>query len=187
MAERLKLAKPVTPSVITQRFGDDLTCVDTATHTKCVTRVAGAMCPAGYESLYAVAGLKGHNGADFLATDKQPVYAATNGKVHRVTSETERGIGADVISRKRYLLDGVSHAYRVKTRYWHLASYVVAEGQKVKAGELVGYADNTGLSSGTHLHFELKPVRRGLSGGFRNILQGNGYLGAIDPEPYFKD
>lgn len=187
MAERLKLTKPITPFMITQRFGDDLTCVDTATGTKCVTRNPGAACPAGYVSLYAAAGLKGHNGTDFLAVDKQPVYAATDGKVHRVVSEAERGIGVEIISRKRYLLVGIVRSYRVKTRYWHLDSYVVAEGQRVKAGDLIGYADNTGLSSGTHLHFEVKPVRRRLSGGFRNVFQENGYFGSIDPEPYFND
>lgn len=187
MSERLRLTKPVQPLAVTQRFGDDLTCVDTATHTKCVTRVAGAVCPVGYESLYTSAGLKGHNGVDLHADNKQSVYAATNGKIYKVVSETERGIGVEIISRRRYVMDGVPRSYRVKTRYWHLDSYVVAEGQKVKAGELIGYADNTGLSSGTHLHFELKPVRRRLSGSFRNVMQGNGYFGAIDPEPYFKD
>lgn len=122
MAKRLKLTKPITLFVVTQRFGDDLTCVDMATHTT---------------------GLVGHNGTDLMAVDKQPVYAATDGNVIKIISE------------------------------------------KVKAGELVGYADNTGLSSGMHLHFELKPVRRSLSGNFRNVLQSNGYFGTINPELYF--
>lgn len=185
MTERLKLTKPITPFVITQRFGDDFTCIDVATYTKCITRDPNETCPIGYESLYALAGLKGHNGIDFLAVDNQPVYAATDGKIVELSSESERGIGVEIVSKGRFLLDGIPRTYRVKTRYWHLASYTVSREQKVKAGELIGYADNTGLSSGTHLHFEVKPAQWRLSGGFKNILQDNGYFGAINPEPYF--
>lgn len=187
MREPLKLHKPVTPFEITQRFGEDNVCIDTATRSKCFSRLANAACPVGYESLYTSAGLKGHNGIDLKAAHKQEVYAATDGKVYKIQSERERGIGVEVISRKRFDLSATDHTYRVKTRYWHLDSFVVKRGQRVKAGDLIGYADSTGLSTGTHLHFEVKPVKKVILKGFRNVLQDNGYFGAIDPEPYFKD
>jgi murein DD-endopeptidase MepM/ murein hydrolase activator NlpD len=186
MTERLSLIDPVAPVVITQHFGEDLTCVDLETRTKCITHAADSVCPIGYESLYASAGMRGHNGIDFQVIDKQEVYAATDGTVSFLSSEPERGIGVEIVSTDKYIVDGVEKPCQVKTRYWHLDSYSLKKGPKVGAGELIGWADNTGLSAGTHLHFELKPIKRRI-GGFSNILQQNGYLGAIDPEPYFKD
>lgn len=185
MAERLKLYKPVTPFVVMQRFGEDLACVDVATRTKCIARTQNGVCPSGYESLYTSAGLKGHNGIDLTAGDKQPVHAAIDGTVYKIVSEKDRGIGVEIVSERSFALDSVARPHRVKTRYWHLHSYAVKRGQKVKKGDSIGLADNSGLSAGTHLHFELKPVRRSLTGRFRNVLQKNGYFGAIDPGPYF--
>src|SRR5260370_31962867 len=58
-------------------------------------------------------------------------------------------------------------------------------GVAVKAGDLLGYADNTGLSTGDHLHFGLKPQAEAEPAGtWINVAQTNGYLGAIDPTPY---
>ena len=49
-----------------------------------------------------------------------------------------------------------------KTIYWHLIKEIpVKVGQKVQAGDVVGYADNTGFSTGDHLHFGLKPQEKG--------------------------
>ncbi|MEA2701507.1 MAG: Peptidase family [Candidatus Parcubacteria bacterium] len=131
MPERLKLGKPITPLVVMQRFGEDLACVDTATRTKCIARTPNGTCPDGYESLYASAGLKGHNGLDLMASEKQPVYAATDGTVYELVSEKERGIGVEIVSKEYYVLDGVAKPYCVKTRYWHLHSYTVEPGQKI--------------------------------------------------------
>ena len=63
---------------------------------------------------------------------------------------------------------------------------VVKTGQKVVAGDLIGYADSTGLSTGDHLHFGLKPQAwNETDWSWFNVEQGNGYGGAIDPTPYF--
>lgn len=40
--------------------------------------------------------------------------------------------------------------------YGHMQSVVVKNGQVVKAGELIGYSDNTGNSTGPHLHYEIR-------------------------------
>jgi murein DD-endopeptidase MepM/ murein hydrolase activator NlpD len=42
-------------------------------------------------------------------------------------------------------------------RYAHLQTYMVGTGDKVLAGQEIGLTDNTGLSTGAHLHFELAP------------------------------
>lgn len=48
----------------------------------------------------------------------------------------------------------ITHAEGHYTIYGHLSSYSVANLQKVKAGDIIGYSGNTGNSTGPHLHFE---------------------------------
>ena len=40
--------------------------------------------------------------------------------------------------------------------YWHLSAIAVRPGQRVQAGDLLGYVGNTGLSTGAHLHWEIR-------------------------------
>lgn len=92
------------------------------------------------------------------------------------------------MSGERYYLaaskENEAGRYRVKTRYWHLLALQVKKGERVHAGQIIGYADDTGRSTGMHLHFELKPVRTVLPRRYRNAFPQNGYFGAIDPAPY---
>jgi len=134
--------------------------------------------------------LRGHNGIDFTAAEQQPVYATHAGRVTEVSTEDERGIGIDIVSGRLYELGDTDGSkidrYHAKTRYWHLSSYAVKKGDRVRAGQRIGWAGNTGMSSGPHLHFELKPVERVREGKYRNAFPDNGYAGAIDPAPYFE-
>lgn len=57
----------------------------------------------------------------------------------------------------------------------HLQSTVVNKGQKVKKGQLVGYAGSTGAATGPHVHFEMLPLKPNFK---------NGLAGRIDPTPY---
>ncbi len=43
----------------------------------------------------------------------------------------------------------------ITTRYAHMTRYIVAAGQTVTAGQVIGYVGSTGLSTGNHLHFEV--------------------------------
>lgn len=189
MKRRLELVYPVRPASVTQRFGEDLTCVDTQTRTVCITKAAGVACPEGYESLYAATGRKGHDGVDFLAEEGQPVFAAAAGRVVELSDERDRGLGIGILSLHRTRFDdspqGKAGAYRAKVRYWHLSRYALALGDRVQAGDLIGWAGSTGLSSGPHLHFEVKPQHRTVLGSFVNAFPGNGYQGAVDPASYF--
>jgi murein DD-endopeptidase MepM/ murein hydrolase activator NlpD len=49
----------------------------------------------------------------------------------------------------------IGHSQRLQTWYWHLSNEVVAVGQKVKAGDIIGYEGATGLVTGCHVHFQV--------------------------------
>jgi murein DD-endopeptidase MepM/ murein hydrolase activator NlpD len=144
--------------------------------------------------VYTSMGLKGHNGIDFFAAHGDPIYAAHDGTAF-VETDSGQGHGVVLITHETFEYN-MQHVY-FKTIYWHLIDNIpVKNGQQIKAGDLLGYADNTGLSTGDHLHFGLKPILPGVPptagdapdlniGGWVNVEQNNGYLGAIDPRPYF--
>jgi murein DD-endopeptidase MepM/ murein hydrolase activator NlpD len=50
----------------------------------------------------------------------------------------------------------VDHGLGVHTGYWHLSRIDVAAGQVVKVGDAIGQVGTTGLSTGSHLHWELR-------------------------------
>lgn len=185
------LYQPVSPFHINQGYGFNLPCVEknyaiTLDKRKVITGPDNTTCPIGYEKLYPLLGLpQGHNGLDLQAYHGQPVYAAQEGVVWEVQTEEARGLGLGIVTENKYHCDETKSDEMFKVRYWHLKSFNVKMGDRVKRGDLIGYADNTGFSSGDHCHFEIKPVRDQV--GFVNILQNNGYFGAVDPLPYVID
>ena len=136
------LFQPVKPFIINQRFGENQACVDIATGKKVIT-CDGNNPPAGYKSLY---GAGGHKGMDLAAKHGQSVYNAGDGVVDAIDTNPKSGLDVKVISEHK----GV----RVKHIYEHLLGYQPKIGDKLKVGDLIGWADNTGYSAGDHLHFE---------------------------------
>lgn len=131
-------------------------------------------------------GIKGHNGIDFQALHGQPVYAAHDGVCY---PEVDSSGGNGVVIRTNTTFDYGDTQVYFKSIYWHLVQddAVVKTGDVVKAGDLIGYADSTGASSGDHLHFGLKPqLWNETNWIWYNPDQDNGFLGAIDPAPYFE-
>jgi len=180
---KLSLKYPVTPFIINQHFGDDSACYR-ASDQKVVTKI-GDICPVGFTSLYAASGMKGHNATDLYATDGTPIYhCGPDGFVEEVQSESARGLGLGIVSNDKF--EHEAGETQVKLRYWHLKDFNVGYDDVVKTGDLIGWADNTGFSSGSHLHLELKPVAKNSKGSYYNLLQENGYYGGISPEPYLE-
>lgn len=125
----------------------------------------------------------GHNGIDYMAKHGQPIYAAHDGVAYPEV-DSKQGHGVIVITRETYPYENIQAYF--KTIYWHLIDNIpVQAGQIVKKGDIIGYADSTGLSTGDHLHFGLKPMYGSDPYESSNIEQNNGYTGAIDPTPYF--
>lgn len=83
-----------------------------------------------------------HKGIDIAGTPGLPILASANGKV--VEMGYDPGYGFYVFLR---------HKYGFRTRYSHLQSILVTEGQDVVQGQRIGTLGNTGISTGPHLDF----------------------------------
>jgi murein DD-endopeptidase MepM/ murein hydrolase activator NlpD len=158
----LRLYYPCKPLGINQRFGEN------------------------QNAIYRNLGMKGHNGWDFYAPDGTPVRAAHEGTITYAGEDGSNGLLVVIRTDKEYDYKGGTAYY--KTLYGHLkrGSLRVTAGQTVKTGDVIALADNTGASTGSHLHFGLKPVLPGEADWqWWNVEQSNGYNGAIDPAPFW--
>ncbi|NMB11783.1 MAG: M23 family metallopeptidase [Firmicutes bacterium] len=97
-----------------------------------------------------------HYGLDLAVVTGTPVRAAADG---RVSWSGPRGTYGNLVI--------VDHGQRVETRYAHNSRLAVRAGDSVKRGQIIAYSGNTGISTGPHIHFEIR------------------YRGkAVDPEKY---
>lgn len=89
-----------------------------------------------------------HSGIDLAARPGTPIYATGDGVVRVAgrNSEGYSGYGVVVV---------IDHGFGFQTLYAHMTSTTVREGQKVRRGEQVGTVGSTGMSTGTHLHYEV--------------------------------
>ena len=91
---------------------------------------------------------KGHNGIDFAASIGTPLKAALTGTVLG-TGNTDSVRGC--YSFGKWVM--IRHPNGINTMYAHLSQVIVATGQSVGTGEIVGYSGETGYATGPHLHF----------------------------------
>jgi murein DD-endopeptidase MepM/ murein hydrolase activator NlpD len=114
-------------------------------------------------------GLYNHPGIDITATRGTEVVASADGYVSEVTkSELLAGYGNTI---------ELSHSQTLSTRYAHLETILVRQGQKVKKGQVIGTVGNSGGSIAPHLHYEV----------LRNGREQNPiyyFLQNIDPAQY---
>ena len=127
-----------------------------------------------YLSFYKKLGLLGHNGTDLFTYRGCPIRATHDGIVIWAGEDGGGGIGVTIANT----LSGLGF----KTISYHLLRVNVKKNQEVKTGDIIGFADNTGIyTTGDHLHFGLKEIFNGAT-----LNHNNGYKGAINPEPHFK-
>ena len=88
---------------------------------------------------------KVHHGYDIAARTGTPVLATANGVVSRVVSLSDYG--------KMVVLD---HGYGYQTYYAHNSKILVKVGQRIQRGEKIAAVGNTGRSTGSHLHYEVR-------------------------------
>jgi murein DD-endopeptidase MepM/ murein hydrolase activator NlpD len=87
-----------------------------------------------------------HTGVDWAAETGTPIYAAGNGVIEKIG--WEGGYGKFIKIR---------HPNGYATGYGHMSAFArnMAEGAKVRQGQIIGYVGSTGLSTGAHLHYEI--------------------------------
>lgn len=117
--------------------------------------------------IYGQFNLAGHEGVDIQAPTNSRIFAVADGRVSVVETDPHaHNYGIHV---------RIEHADGYQTIYAHFKQAQVRVGQQVKAGEQIGIANNTGNSTGPHLHISLK----------KQGAQLSGYpAGYIDPTPF---
>ncbi|MBE3637699.1 DUF5930 domain-containing protein [Mangrovicoccus algicola] len=101
--------------------------------------------PFGYRRDPIRGGGRMHEGVDFAAAYGTPIHATADGVVTHAGWMS--GYGRLVTIR---------HEYGIETRYGHMSKLGVKVGQKVSKGDVVGAMGNSGRSTGTHLHYEVR-------------------------------
>jgi murein DD-endopeptidase MepM/ murein hydrolase activator NlpD len=108
--------------------------------------VAKITCGYGYrKNPFTSRGSEFHYGVDFGAPYGTKVVATGDGVV--LFAGYQAGYGRMVV---------ISHGYGFTTCYAHNSSLLVKKGDKVKRGQAIARVGNTGRSTGTHLHYEVK-------------------------------
>jgi murein DD-endopeptidase MepM/ murein hydrolase activator NlpD len=90
---------------------------------------------------------KMHTGVDWAAPSGTPIYAAGNGTIEKAGWES--GYGKFILIR---------HTNGYETAYGHMSAYArgMEEGKRVRQGQVIGFVGSTGLSTGSHVHYEIR-------------------------------
>ncbi len=110
-------------------------------------QVDGRFCPA--LDFYYGDGLgagRSHMGLDMMGTRGEPIYAVDAGTVTRSGYQGNGAMILDITDKKGSMWF-----------YGHFDKILVGKGDKVKAGQLIGYMGDTGSPGAVHLHIELRP------------------------------
>jgi len=86
-----------------------------------------------------------HRAIDLSTAPGQPVLATADGIV--LQAEPSGRLGNAI---------HIAHGFGYATRYGHLRRFIVAAGERVERGDVIGYVGNTGRTTGYHLHYEVR-------------------------------
>ena len=126
--------------------------------------------------VYKRFGLAGHNGVDFGCATGTALYAPCSMTIKVIGDQGNEGYG-------RYVRTWTTDGYELT--FGHLLSVnpEVKVGTVLAQKTIFAYTDNTGFSTGPHLHFGV----RKLTSTHEIDNYNNGYKGAINPLPFFMD
>jgi len=99
----------------------------------------------GYRRDPKGAGNRMHEGTDMAGSYGTPIYATADGVI--TNAGWDSGYGR---------LVKIRHDFGIETRYAHLSQIRVEVGQRVSRGDQIGDMGNSGRSTGTHLHYEVR-------------------------------
>jgi murein DD-endopeptidase MepM/ murein hydrolase activator NlpD len=88
-----------------------------------------------------------HTGVDWATSYGTPIFASGNGTIDFVGWEGGYG---------KYIR--IKHPNGYETAYGHMSAYAkgIEVGKRVRQGQVIGYVGSTGLSTGAHVHYEIK-------------------------------
>jgi len=86
-----------------------------------------------------------HEGVDISAPKGTPIYAAAKGRVVRAGWVSGYGLTVEI-----------DHGFGFSTLYGHSSKLIVQVGQEVTRGELIAQVGSTGISTSSHLHYEVR-------------------------------
>jgi murein DD-endopeptidase MepM/ murein hydrolase activator NlpD len=117
--------------------------------------VKNARTSSGYgKRIHPVTGvMKYHRGQDFAVNTGTPIYAPADGAIEAIRP-SNKGSG-------NFLR--ILHSYGFSSSYSHLSKFAVKKGDFIKKGDLIAYSGNSGLTSGPHLHYEVRFIGRPLN------------------------
>ncbi len=212
----IKLYRPVKSNFPFQKFGENLACIKVDDFGKAIRPyqvLPGTFpgtCPIGSKKFYPDIGLKGHNGEDWGLYYSEPIYfnAITDIPVRwQVLNEVDMdgGIGVNVYALDPVPFDAlpihdpgslrmIENQYNIlggklfpMFKFWHCLKTFIPDHGIIKPGDMIALGDSTGASSGNHLHWSMK-IHGGSTNGFGfSIDSDNGYTGAFDQSPYYKN
>jgi hypothetical protein len=129
---------------------------------------------------YKKLGMNNHGGYDFYANDGEKLYfdCSCSGYVLNTEVDASGGLGINIITEDK---DGI-----FKHRYWHLKGFAVKAGDEVESGQLLGWCDNTGASTGSHLHRDMKLMGKNpTNGSLYVVYPNNGTYGTVRWDDYY--
>lgn len=122
-------------------------------------------------SHYGPRGSGFHAGTDYYGPRGTAILAFADGVVEEVRQGCTEGIMTCNGGAGNYVR--IDHGNGLDSRYLHLQTIEVKQGQRVRVGQRIGTLGNTGHSTGPHLHFEI-----------RQDDTGYGQAGSKNPVPY---
>lgn len=108
---------------------------------------------------------------DFTMPEGTPIVAAREGVVIRTEAGFANQGGLDPALLGKANSVEIEHRDGTIALYAHLrhAGVIVSPGQRVKAGDIIGYSGSTGYSGGPHLHFAVQVTREDAAGKFARV------------------
>lgn len=97
-------------------------------------------------SRYGQRSMGNHKGVDIVGPTGSPIYASDDGVV--TYADFENGGYGNIVK--------IDHQNGYETYYAHCSEILVKKGDVVKKGDLIAKVGNTGRSTGSHLHFEIR-------------------------------
>lgn len=106
----------------------------------------------GYRAAPTAGASTDHLGVDFTPGAGVPIQIIADGVVRTVVARDDGGCGVNVT------IDHMIRGQLVTSKYCHMqvGSVRVTVGQQVSVADIVGRVGNTGISTGAHLHFEIR-------------------------------